>query len=88
MPLENDEAILDEKLYSIGETANINGRGISTEYWYLAQGRYDPAAVIKDGTRTKIYGWGIKKHRREHFKPANFKAPKLQGSRFHTISRG
>jgi hypothetical protein len=50
-----------------------------------AKGEYE---VFKDGTKkTLITGESILERRRKTLKPATFKAPQSQGSRFHTIRR-
>jgi hypothetical protein len=81
-----DDRINPDQLYSpkqLGEFENICQ---ATAYSRMALGEYGP--VFKDGRKTQITGKGILDRRAAKLKPANFKVPKLQGSRFHTISRG
>jgi hypothetical protein len=78
-----DDQISAARLYSPRQVAEIDNICEATTYKRLALGEYGP--VFKDGRKTQITGQGILDRRAAKLKPARFKAPKLQGLRFHTI---
>ena len=84
--MSSDDRINPDHLYSPGQVAEIDNISPAMVYIRMARGEY--GEVFKDGRKTQITGQGILDRRAAKLKPASFKAPKLQGRRFHTIDRG
>jgi hypothetical protein len=78
--------IIPDQLYSPGQVGEIDNISQATCYIRIARGEYGP--VYKDGRKTQITGQGILDRRVAKLRPANFKVPKLQGPRFHTLEQG
>jgi hypothetical protein len=81
----SSELINPDGLYSPRQASKFENVCIATIYARMARGEY--GEVYKDGRKTQLTGKGIHGRRAAKLKPARFKAPKLQGSRFHTIDR-
>jgi hypothetical protein len=76
------DRIHPDTLYTPNQVAALDGCCIALVYRRLAAGEY---SALKDGRSTRVPGSSILARRAAKLKPASFKAPKLQGPRFHTI---
>jgi hypothetical protein len=84
--MSSDDRINPDQFYSPGQVAEKDNVSVALVYIRLGLGEY--GEVFKDGRLTQITGKGILDRRAAKLKPAKFKAPKLQGPRFHTIEQG
>jgi hypothetical protein len=81
----SDDRINPDQLYSPGQVAEIDNISLAMVYVRMARREY--GEVYKDGRKTQLTGKGILDRRAAKLKPARFKTPQPQGSRFHTIDR-
>jgi hypothetical protein len=76
--------ISPDRLYSPREVCELEGVCMASFYTRMRLGQYE---VFKDGKKTAITGASILERRRKNLKPATFKEPAPQGSRWHTLNR-
>jgi hypothetical protein len=82
--MSSDERINPDRLYSPRQVSTLESISLASVYVRLARSEY---LGFKDNRKTVIPGSAILDRRRKNLKPATFKLPVPQGSRFHTIRR-
>jgi hypothetical protein len=81
----SSDTITPDRLYSPRQVSKLENVCLATTYARMAKGEY--GVVFKDGRKTALIGQSILERRSKNLKPATFKVPVPQGSRWHTLNR-